>query len=94
MIVNGDKEMASEEVDFDKREVWRILVGGTELSRGFTVEGLTVSYYRRKTKQAEASMQMGRWFGFRLGYQDLVRLYEVEGYDREVMKQALANMRL
>jgi len=75
MIVNGDKEMASEEVDFDKREVWRILVGGTKLSRGFTIEGLTISYYRRKTKQADTLMQMGRWFGFRAGYQDLVRLY-------------------
>jgi Z1 domain-containing protein len=75
MVVNGDKEMASEEVDFDKREVWRILVGGTKLSRGFTVEGLTVSYYRRKTKQADTLMQMGRWFGFRRGYEDLVRLY-------------------
>lgn len=75
LIVNGDKEMASEEVDFDKREVWRILVGGTKLSRGYTVEGLTVSYYRRKTKQADTLMQMGRWFGFRRGYEDLVRLY-------------------
>lgn len=75
LIVNGDKAMASEEVDFDRREVWRILVGGTKLSRGFTVEGLTVSYYRRKTKQADTLMQMGRWFGFRKGYQDLVRLY-------------------
>ncbi|MDQ8698168.1 Z1 domain-containing protein [Hyphomicrobium sp. LHD-15] len=75
LVVNGDKEMASEDVDFDKRQVWRILVGGTKLSRGFTVEGLTVSYYRRKTKQADTLMQMGRWFGFRNGYEDLVRLY-------------------
>ena len=75
IVVNGDKEMALEDVDFDKREVWRILVGGTKLSRGFTVEGLTISYYRRKTKQADTLMQMGRWFGFRSGYADLVRLY-------------------
>lgn len=75
IVVNGDKAMANEEVDFDKREVWRILVGGAKLSRGFTVEGLTVSYYRRKTKQADTLMQMGRWFGFRKGYSDLVRLY-------------------
>ncbi|HWA72272.1 MAG TPA: Z1 domain-containing protein [Polyangiaceae bacterium] len=75
LIVNGDKEMASEEIDFDRRQVWRILVGGTKLSRGFTVEGLTVSYYRRKTSQADTLMQMGRWFGFRPGYRDLVRLY-------------------
>ena len=75
IVVNGDKEMASEDVDFDRRDVWRILVGGAKLSRGFTVEGLTVSYYRRKTKQADTLMQMGRWFGFRKGYEDLVRLY-------------------
>jgi len=75
IIVNGDKDLAQEAIDFDKRSVWRILVGGTKLSRGFTIEGLTISYYRRKTKQADTLMQMGRWFGFRRGYQDLVRLY-------------------
>jgi hypothetical protein len=75
IIVNGDKDLAQEAIDFDKRSVWRVLVGGTKLSRGFTVEGLTVSYFRRKTKQADALMQMGRWFGFRNGYRDLVRLY-------------------
>jgi hypothetical protein len=75
IIVNGDKDMSSEEVDFDRRDVWRILVGGTKLSRGYTVEGLTISYYRRKAKQADTLMQMGRWFGFRRGYEDLVRLY-------------------
>lgn len=75
IVVNGDKDIAQEAIDFDKRPVWRVLVGGTKLSRGFTVEGLTVSYYRRKTRQADTLMQMGRWFGFRNGYKDLVRLF-------------------
>ena len=75
IVVNSDKDLNQEAVDFDKRPVWRILVGGTKLSRGFTVEGLTVSYYRRRTRQAATMMQMGRWFGFRAGYKDLVRLY-------------------
>lgn len=75
IVVNGDKDLSQEAIDFDKRAVWRVLVGGTKLSRGFTVEGLTVSCYRRKTKQADTLMQMGRWFGFRRGYRDLVRLY-------------------
>jgi heme-degrading monooxygenase HmoA len=75
IIVNSDKDLAQEAIDFDKRPVWRILVGGTKLSRGFTVEGLTISYYRRRTRQAATLMQMGRWFGFRGGYKDLVRLY-------------------
>jgi hypothetical protein len=75
IVVNSDKDLNQEAIDFDKRPVWRILVGGTKLSRGFTVEGLTVSYYRRRTRQAATMMQMGRWFGFRAGYRDLVRLY-------------------
>jgi Z1 domain len=75
LIVNGDPEAAREEVDFQSRPVWRILVGGTKLSRGFTVEGLTVSFYRRVARQADTLMQMGRWFGFRSHYRDLVRLY-------------------
>ncbi len=75
IIINSDKDIRRETIDFDRRSVWRVLVGGAKLSRGFTVEGLTVSYYRRKTAQADTLMQMGRWFGFRKGYQDLVRLY-------------------
>ena len=75
LIVNSDKDAATEEVDFERRAEWRILVGGAKLSRGFTIEGLTISYYRRVTKQADTLMQMGRWFGFRAGYKDLVRLY-------------------
>lgn len=75
LVVNGDKDLNQQDLDFEMRSVWRILVGGTKLSRGFTIEGLTVSYYRRRTKQADTLMQMGRWFGFRRGYNDLVRLY-------------------
>jgi hypothetical protein len=75
IVVNSDKDLNQEAIDFDKRSVWRILVGGAKLSRGFTVEGLTISYYRRRTRQAATMMQMGRWFGFRAGYTDLVRLY-------------------
>ncbi|WP_406077242.1 Z1 domain-containing protein [Micromonospora sp. NBC_00858] len=77
IVVNSDKDLESqqESLDFDKREIWRILVGGNKLARGFTVEGLTVTYYRRATTQVDTLMQMGRWFGFRPGYRDLVRLY-------------------
>lgn len=77
LIVNSDKEIQKQQkkLDFEADKVWRILVGGTQLSRGFTVEGLTISYFRRKAGQADTLMQAGRWFGFRPGYQDLVRLY-------------------
>lgn len=62
--------------DFDaKAGVWKIIVGGAKLSRGYTIEGLTISYFRRRSKMQDTLMQMGRWFGYRPGYEDLVRLY-------------------
>jgi hypothetical protein len=76
-VMNSDREVADAQrsVDFESDDVWRILVGGTQLSRGFTIEGLTVSYFRRQSSQADTLMQAGRWFGYREGYRDLVRLY-------------------
>jgi hypothetical protein len=78
LIVNSDR-IEGEELDFDRNDVWRILVGGNKFARGFTIEGLTVSYYGRPVKAADTLMQMGRWFGFRRDYQDLVRLYTTPG---------------
>ncbi|MFG2181469.1 Z1 domain-containing protein [Streptomyces abikoensis] len=75
IVVNGDKDIERGEADFERRSIWKILVGGQKLSRGFTVEGLTVSYYRRCASNASTMMQMGRWFGFRESYRDLVRLW-------------------
>jgi hypothetical protein len=75
IVVNGDKDIETGEADFDRRPIWKILIGGQKLARGFTVEGLTVSYFRRRAGNASTLMQMGRWFGFREGYRDLVRLF-------------------
>lgn len=77
IVVNSDADVQREQqaLDFDRYPIWRILVGGSKLSRGFTVEGLTVTYFRRATNMSDSLTQMGRWFGFRAGYQDLVRLY-------------------
>ena len=52
-----------------------IAIGGDKLSRGLTLEGLSVSYYLRGSKMYDTLMQMGRWFGYRPGYADLCRLY-------------------
>jgi hypothetical protein len=52
-----------------------IAIGGDKLSRGLTLEGLSVSYYLRASKMYDTLMQMGRWFGYRPGYSDLCRLY-------------------
>ncbi|MFC9232778.1 Z1 domain-containing protein [Streptomyces decoyicus] len=88
IVVNGDQDIERGEADFDGSRIWKILIGGQKLSRGFTVEGLTVTYYRRRAGNASTLMQMGRWFGFRKGYQDLVRLYigrnEASGKSKEM----------
>ncbi len=52
-----------------------IVIGGNKLSRGLTLEGLSVSYYLRASKMYDTLMQMGRWFGYRPGYVDLCRLF-------------------
>jgi hypothetical protein len=68
-----------------------IAVGGDKLSRGLTLEGLTVSYFLRASKMYDSLMQMGRWFGYRPGYVDLCRLYltpELELWFRHVARAA------
>jgi len=52
-----------------------IAIGGMSLSRGFTLEGLSVSYFIRNTIFYDTLMQMGRWFGYRMGYEDLCKIY-------------------
>lgn len=52
-----------------------IFIGGLSLSRGLTLEGLCVSYFYRYSKTYDVLFQMGRWFGYRVGYEDLFRIY-------------------
>lgn len=52
-----------------------IAVGGFSLSRGLTLEGLMVSYFLRNSMMYDTLMQMGRWFGYRPGYQDVCRIW-------------------
>lgn len=52
-----------------------IAVGGFSLSRGLTLEGLTVTWFLRNTMMYDTLMQMGRWFGYRNGYEDLCRIW-------------------
>ena len=60
-----------------------IAVGGYSLSRGLTLEGLTTTYFLRNSMMYDTLMQMGRWFGYRDGYEDLCRIWmteEAEGW--------------
>ena len=60
-----------------------IAVGGFSLSRGLTLEGLVTTYFLRNSVMYDTLMQMGRWFGYRPGYEDLCRIWmteEAEGW--------------
>lgn len=52
-----------------------IVVGGNTLSRGLTLEGLVSTYFLRTGRQADTLMQMGRWFGYRQGYELYPRIW-------------------
>jgi hypothetical protein len=58
-----------------KTEKKYIAIGGNKLSRGFTLEGLTINYFIRNTDFADTLLQMGRWFGYRPGYLDCCKLF-------------------
>lgn len=52
-----------------------IIIGGHKLSRGLTLEGLSISYFARNSKAYDTLMQMCRWFGYRPTYKDLCKVY-------------------
>ena len=71
-VENG---VSDRRLDYDNGPLTCIVVGGTVLARGLTLEGLTVSFFLRTSKQYDTLLQMGRWFGYRPGYDDLPRLW-------------------
>lgn len=74
MVVNGSS--TSSKLDYESNPSLRVIaVGGLALSRGLTLEGLTVSYFYRNTATFDVLMQMGRWFGYRHGYEDVFQVW-------------------
>jgi hypothetical protein len=72
-VLNSSNE---DKLDYAKDPSMKVIaVGGNKLSRGLTLEGLMVTFYLRESKQYDTLLQMGRWFGYRKGYEDLVRIY-------------------
>lgn len=85
-LINGDtaKERAKHRklMTVSQREaddlVPKVVVGGDILSRGLTLDGLQVSYFVREPRTMDTLMQMGRWFGYRPRFEDLVRIWMPE----------------
>ncbi|MCE9616500.1 MAG: Z1 domain-containing protein [Lentisphaerae bacterium] len=53
----------------------QIVIGGSTLARGLTLQNLVSCYFCRPSGQMDSLLQMGRWYGFRHGYEDLPRIW-------------------
>ena len=94
-VVNSDIEIGTS-LSFERplnvqgdpgfpQDVFTIAVGGGILSRGLTVEGLSISYYTRDVSRPleDATMQMSRWLGYRGTYLEVCRVFTTpSGYFR------------
>jgi hypothetical protein len=80
VVINGRSQDILDYPAYEGVGLKAIAIGGFSLSRGLTLEGLCVSYFRRNSVMYDTLLQMARWFGYRPGYEDLCRIWmEPEG---------------
>ena len=86
----GETVEAENERRKEHDKLW-IVCGGNTISRGLTLSGLTVSYFDRveKTTAVDTFTQMGRWFGYRRGYELLPRIWMPADTIQEYKRAAL-----
>lgn len=70
-----DNYRSQDRLDYSRPSVVAIAIGGNTLSRGLTLEGLVVSFFVRAATAYDTLLQMGRWFGYRSGFEDLPRIW-------------------
>ncbi len=77
LIVDNSRSDDRLVYDFENEEESApfIVIGGNTLARGLTLEGLISSYFMRTSSYYDSLLQMGRWFGYRVGYEDLQRIW-------------------
>ncbi len=85
-VENGVSE---DRIDYDGPPKTYIVVGGSILARGLTIEGLCVSYFLRTSSQYDTLLQMGRWFGYRPDYEDMPRIWMTEALSTAFRSLAL-----
>jgi len=75
MLVNASRGKTPQ-IPWRESYSW-ILVGGQAMDRGFTVEGLTVTYMPRSlaTGQIDTTLQRARFFGYKGGYIGFCRVW-------------------
>ena len=87
VAINSESTESLNYADYADTGLNVIAVGGMSLSRGLTLEGLTVSYFLRRSLMYDTLFQMGRWFGYRDGYGDLCRVWmpeEAQGWYQHI----------
>ncbi len=94
ITANGSSKDVLEYRNNENGGLCAIIIGGDKLSRGLTLEGLTISYYLRATRMYDTLMQMGRWFGYRPGYLDLCRIFTTSELEQWYSFIALASREL
>lgn len=72
------------------------ICGGNTIARGLTLEGLVSSYFDRvkKSVAVDTMTQMGRWFGYRMGYELLPRVWMTPYSVKEFKNTAIVEDRM
>lgn len=93
------REGPTPEINWPRYYSW-ILVGGQAMDRGFTVEGLTVTYMPRGlgVGNADTIQQRARWFGYKQSYLGFCRVFlplaAVRAYTEYVRHEEFVRNRL
>ncbi len=85
---------SQDELDYTLPPKRYVVIGGNRLSRGLTLEGLSVSFFTRNATTYDTLLQMGRWFGFRPGYADLTAIYVEEAMANQFADLARVELEL
>jgi hypothetical protein len=95
LVVLELNSYTGENLEYDEKPGRHIVaVGGNRLSRGLTLEGLTISYFLRTASMCDTLLQMARWYGFRRDYEDLIRIWTTDGIARWFSELALVEQSL
>lgn len=92
---NEYNQVGNHKGDHPGDHLW-IICGGNTISRGLTLHGLTTSYFDRvrKSVAVDTMTQMGRWFGYRAGYELFPRIWMTSATAVEMKKAAIIESRM
>lgn len=101
-IDNSEEEIISipTELRYPTENFSGIVVGGTRVSRGLTIKGLTITWFTRSANEPsyDTMLQQARWCGYRTSsrnsYADLVRIFTERQIEEQFHTISLAEQDL